>query len=214
MLATARLRTLLSFSIASTLACASACDSGKKPGDEAADGEAQPAVDDDETEPEPEPEPEQPPADTGPLEAVADETGEADADDAQPADDDDDAQPTDDDDDDAQPADDDEKTSAASATPKKGSGGSASKGGNAEQLAAGKELFRKKCKTCHGLDGKGSDKYREKVPDLPSLAKTKLSKAKVVSIVTDGVPDTKMKAYKSKLEADEIEAVSVYVKSL
>lgn len=77
----------------------------------------------------------------------------------------------------------------------------------------GKPLFKKKCKSCHGLDGKGETTIGKKV-DIPSLVKTKLSKAKVISTIKDGVPDTKMKAYKDKLSKAEIEAVAAYVKKL
>ena len=77
----------------------------------------------------------------------------------------------------------------------------------------GKPIFKKKCKTCHGLDGKGDTTIGKKV-DIPSLAKTKMSKGKIIKTITNGVPDTKMKAYKSKLSKDEIEAVAIYVKKL
>ncbi|PRQ04417.1 Cytochrome c6 [Enhygromyxa salina] len=77
----------------------------------------------------------------------------------------------------------------------------------------GKPLFEKKCKSCHGIDGKGDTTIGKKV-DMPSLVKTKLSKAKIVALITDGVPDTKMKAFKTKLSKDEIDAVAAYVKKL
>ena len=200
-------RALITVLTLPTLVAVAGCDSGKKADEaEAADGEAEPAaVDDDETLPEPEP-----PLDTGPMEATAEtgaaeETTEAEtgAADGEPAEDEGDG-------DDEKAADDGDEVKK-DPEPKNNGGGSNKK---AEQRAQGKELFEKKCKTCHGLDGKGSEKYRKKVPDLPSLVKTKLSQSKVVSVVTNGVPDTKMKAYKSKLSGEEIESVAVYVKSL
>ncbi len=77
----------------------------------------------------------------------------------------------------------------------------------------GKPLFEKKCKSCHGIDGKGDTTIGKKV-DIPSLAKTSMSKSKIVSVIEKGVPDTKMKAYKDKLSKEEIDAVAAYVKKL
>src|SRR5690606_6206829 len=68
-----------------------------------------------------------------------------------------------------------------------------------------KGIFDGKCKSCHGADGKGDTTIGKKV-NIPSLAKTSLSKAKIVSIVEAGVPDTKMKGYKDKLSKEEIDA--------
>jgi mono/diheme cytochrome c family protein len=82
----------------------------------------------------------------------------------------------------------------------------------------GKEIYLAKCKSCHGVDGKGDTsvgkKIRDAGGDFPSLAGTKLAKAKIVEIVEDGVPDTKMKPYKEKLSAEQIDAVAGYVKKL
>jgi mono/diheme cytochrome c family protein len=77
----------------------------------------------------------------------------------------------------------------------------------------GKAIFDLKCKSCHGADGKGDTTIGKKV-NIPSLADTKLSKSKIISTTETGVPDTKMKGFKDKLSADEIEAVAVYVTKL
>jgi mono/diheme cytochrome c family protein len=77
----------------------------------------------------------------------------------------------------------------------------------------GKPIFDAKCKSCHGADGKGETTIGKKV-NIPSLAGTKLSKSKIISTTESGVPDTKMKGFKDKLSADEIEAVATYVKKL
>ena len=85
-----------------------------------------------------------------------------------------------------------------------------------EPIAAkvdGKPVFESKCKSCHGADGKGDTTIGKKL-EIPSLSGTKLAKAKIVSIIESGVPDTKMKGYKDKLTADEIDAVAVYVGKL
>jgi mono/diheme cytochrome c family protein len=77
----------------------------------------------------------------------------------------------------------------------------------------GKPIFEAKCKSCHGADGKGETTIGKKV-GIPSLAGTKLSKSKIISTTESGVADTKMKGFKDKLSADEIDAVATYVKKL
>ncbi|PRQ05050.1 c-type cytochrome [Enhygromyxa salina] len=77
----------------------------------------------------------------------------------------------------------------------------------------GKPLFESKCKSCHGIDGAGDTTIGKKV-EIPSLVKTKLGQAKIVSTITNGVPDTKMKGYKDKLSKEQIDAVAAYVKKL
>lgn len=77
----------------------------------------------------------------------------------------------------------------------------------------GKPIFEAKCKSCHGADGKGETTIGKKV-GIPSLAGTKLSKSKIISTTENGVADTKMKGFKDKLSADEIEAVATYVTKL
>jgi mono/diheme cytochrome c family protein len=77
----------------------------------------------------------------------------------------------------------------------------------------GKAIFNEKCDSCHGADGKGETTIGKKV-NIPSLAGTKLSKSKIISTTENGVPDTKMKGFKDKLSADEIEAVAVYITKL
>jgi mono/diheme cytochrome c family protein len=77
----------------------------------------------------------------------------------------------------------------------------------------GKPIFDSKCKSCHGADGKGDTTIGKKV-NIPSLAGTALSKAKIISTTEAGVADTKMKGFKDRLSADEIDAVATYVKKL
>jgi cbb3-type cytochrome c oxidase subunit III len=83
--------------------------------------------------------------------------------------------------------------------------------------ADGAAVWQKECKKCHGEDGKGKTKMGEKhkIPDLTAAEwQGGHDKAKVVSIVTDGKADTKMKAFKDQLSAEDIEAVATYVKAL
>lgn len=86
-------------------------------------------------------------------------------------------------------------------------------GGDVSAKVDAKSIFEGKCKSCHGADGKGDTTIGKKV-NIPSLSGTSLSKAKIVSTIENGVPDTKMKAYKDKLSKDEINALADYVKKL
>jgi mono/diheme cytochrome c family protein len=78
--------------------------------------------------------------------------------------------------------------------------------------ADGKAIFMKKCKKCHGPDGKADTKMgkKHKIDVIPG----KLSKAKIVKIVKNGIAKTKMKSFSKKLSAEEIDAVAGYVKTL
>jgi mono/diheme cytochrome c family protein len=81
----------------------------------------------------------------------------------------------------------------------------------------GKPLYEAKCKSCHAIDGKGTEAMKKNnIPDLTDKAdwQGKHSKAKIVAAVTDGIEGTKMKAFKDKLKPEEIEAIAVYVKKL
>lgn len=81
----------------------------------------------------------------------------------------------------------------------------------------GKALFMKKCKTCHGPkgDAKPKGKVHHKMPDWTKPGwKAKRPVSKIVEIVTAGVPDTKMKAFATKLSETEILAVSEFAHSL
>lgn len=84
-------------------------------------------------------------------------------------------------------------------------------------MADGKELFLKNCKKCHGPDGKAATKMgtKHKIPDMTKPEwQSKHSKAEVVKVITEGKAETKMKAYKETLTADEIAAVADFVKGL
>jgi len=78
--------------------------------------------------------------------------------------------------------------------------------------ADGKALYMKKCKKCHGPDGKADTKMgkKHKIDVIPG----KYSKAKVLKVIKNGVPKTKMKSFASKLSEDEIAAVADFVMTL
>ncbi len=83
--------------------------------------------------------------------------------------------------------------------------------------ADGKAIYMKKCKNCHGATGAADTKIAAK-NDIESWKqpgwKGKWTVAKIKNIVTNGKSGTKMKSFKSKLTADEIDAVSAYSRSL
>ncbi len=80
----------------------------------------------------------------------------------------------------------------------------------------GKPLYEAKCKSCHAIDGKGTEAMKKKdIPDMTDKGwQTAHSKAKVIDAVTKGIDGTPMKSFKDKLKAEEIEAIAVYVKKL
>jgi mono/diheme cytochrome c family protein len=80
-----------------------------------------------------------------------------------------------------------------------------------------KDLFGKKCKSCHGATGDAKTKLGEKhaIPDWTQPGwKAKWPKPKVVAIIADGEPGTKMKGFKDKLSKDEIDALADYSRKL
>lgn len=89
---------------------------------------------------------------------------------------------------------------------------------DAPKVAAldGKPLYEAKCKSCHALDGKGTEAMKKKdVPDLTDKAwQTAHSKAKIIAAVTNGVEGSPMKSFKDKLKPEEIDAIATYVKKL
>lgn len=77
------------------------------------------------------------------------------------------------------------------------------------------QLYEKSCGKCHGADGKGetgmAKKGREKGERWPDLTVSKLESDKVLAIIKDGVPDTKMKGYGDKLNGAELKALTDFV---
>ncbi len=72
------------------------------------------------------------------------------------------------------------------------------------------ENWRAKCKSCHGELGKGDTKAGQKlrVPDFSLSAwQGKHADEAIRTAIVDGVPDTKMKAFKDKLSTEEIDGL-------
>ena len=79
------------------------------------------------------------------------------------------------------------------------------------------ETWSSKCKSCHGGDGKGETTMgkKSKVKDLSTAQwQSQHSDAEIRGSIADGIPDTKMKGFKDKLDDAQIEALVKYVRSL
>jgi mono/diheme cytochrome c family protein len=95
--------------------------------------------------------------------------------------------------------------------------------GRAEGNPQVERLWRAKCASCHGADGKGQTEQGKKMAagDMTSAAwQAQLADDKMKSAIADGFKRTKngaaqeMEAYKSKLRPDQIDALASYVRAL
>jgi mono/diheme cytochrome c family protein len=75
----------------------------------------------------------------------------------------------------------------------------------------GKSIFKKRCAACHGMNGRGDTKLGKRFK-IPSLASSHASTWKINRVIKHGVPKSKMRAYKQKLNARELDAVTAFVK--
>lgn len=79
------------------------------------------------------------------------------------------------------------------------------------------EVVRTKCKGCHGLDGKAQTKTG-KEENMDDLSNPRWHSAHtdddIRHAITHGVPKTKMKGFKEKLTAGQIEALVKWVRGL
>jgi mono/diheme cytochrome c family protein len=79
-----------------------------------------------------------------------------------------------------------------------------------KKLEAGEKVYKSRCYSCHGINGKGglgsnlTDQYCKFVH----------SDEDMIDIIANGKKGTMMIAYKTYLSPEEIEAVATYVKSL
>ncbi len=80
------------------------------------------------------------------------------------------------------------------------------------------DVWKAKCKSCHGEDGKAKTKMgeKEKIPDI-SLAdwQKRHSDEKIRKVIAEGSADNaKMKAFKDKLTPEQIDALVKHVRGL
>ena len=80
------------------------------------------------------------------------------------------------------------------------------------------DLWKAKCKGCHGDDGKGKTKMgeKEKIPDLTDATwQKKHADADIKETITNGSKENaKMKAFKDKLTPEQIDGLVKYVRGL
>jgi cytochrome c oxidase cbb3-type subunit III len=76
--------------------------------------------------------------------------------------------------------------------------------------ARGKQTFSSTCASCHGLDGKGSERAPN-IADRPNVQR--LSDAQIIHIIENGIPGTGMPAFHS-LEGSQIREVVAYLRTL
>ena len=80
-----------------------------------------------------------------------------------------------------------------------------------EALANGKEVYSSKCSSCHGEEGEGLigpnlvDNYW-----LHGRGEIR----EIASIISDGIPDTGMAAWRGKVSDENIQRTAAYIKSL
>ena len=84
----------------------------------------------------------------------------------------------------------------------------------ADAAPDGAALFKQKCATCHGPDGKGQNAMGKSMhlKDLASDEVQPLSNADLNKIIRDG--KNKMPAYKTKLDQAQIDAVIEFIRTL
>ncbi|MFZ5469008.1 MAG: c-type cytochrome [Myxococcota bacterium] len=76
-------------------------------------------------------------------------------------------------------------------------------------------LYKKHCKSCHGMDGKADTKTgkKEKMTDISTAEwQSKNSDEKIFKVISNGEKDTKMKPFKEKLSEDEIKGLVKFVR--
>ena len=79
---------------------------------------------------------------------------------------------------------------------------------------SGADLFKSKCASCHGADGKGETTMGKnlKLKDLGSAEVQGKSDADLTTIISDGKKP--MPGYKGKLTDDQIQEVVKYIRTL
>jgi len=80
------------------------------------------------------------------------------------------------------------------------------------------EIWKSKCKACHGDDGKAQTKVglKEKIPDMTNARwQSEHDDAFIKKTITEGSDDNpKMKPFKDKLSETEINSLVKYIRSL
>lgn len=78
--------------------------------------------------------------------------------------------------------------------------------------ADGAETYKAKCASCHGADGAGAMAKKMGSRDLNSAEFQKSTDAEINAVIAKG--KGKMPGYEGKLSADDITAVTKYIRTL
>lgn len=80
------------------------------------------------------------------------------------------------------------------------------------------DVWKAKCKSCHGEDGKGDTRTgrKEKIADMTEPAwQERHSDAQIREVIAEGSKDNrKMKPFKEKLTPEEIDSLVQYIRTL
>ncbi len=91
-------------------------------------------------------------------------------------------------------------------------------GATAENIAAGNKLFDQKCSVCHGDDGKGNTDMAGSLPKKPADLTRKemesISEGEIFWLVSNGLPQSGMPSFKTKLSDNEKWQVVAFVRNL
>jgi len=78
------------------------------------------------------------------------------------------------------------------------------------------DVWDKRCVFCHGVDGQSQTK-KGKQYKAPNFTKAKWQKhttdQEIVEAITNGVPKSKMSAFKDKLSAEEIQSMVPFLRA-
>jgi len=90
---------------------------------------------------------------------------------------------------------------------------------DATSIAAGQKVYEKSCASCHGPNGKGDGKMGAELNPKPSDLtdaewKHGSSDGEIFAVLRDGVKNTGMRSFKSKMTEHEMWEVVNYVRSL
>jgi len=80
------------------------------------------------------------------------------------------------------------------------------------------EIWKARCKSCHGEDGKAKTRTgeKERIPDFTTARwQETFTDADIKQIITDGsMANEKMKPFKEKLTGQEIDALVKYIRGM
>lgn len=85
-----------------------------------------------------------------------------------------------------------------------------------ENLAAGHSLFLQKCSACHGTDGKSQTEFAAVMPtrpaDLTGPKIAKLTESQIYSLVSAGIAQSGMPAFKNRISDESIWKLALYLR--